>query len=35
MSGWSIFWIVVVVIIVLVLLMNAKDLFRYLKISNM
>jgi hypothetical protein len=35
MSGWAIFGIVVAVIVVLLLLMNAKDLCRYVKIRNM
>jgi hypothetical protein len=35
MSGWVIFGIVVAVIVVLLLLMNAKDLYRYVKIRNM
>jgi hypothetical protein len=35
MNGWEIAGIVILVIIVLFLLMNAKDLSRYLKISNM
>jgi hypothetical protein len=35
MSGWAIFGIVVAVIVVLLLLMNAKDLYRYVKIRNM
>jgi hypothetical protein len=35
MNGWEIAGIVVAVIILALLLMNAKDLYRYLKISNM
>lgn len=35
MNGWEIFGIIVVVIILLLLIMNARDLFRYLKISRM
>jgi hypothetical protein len=35
MNGWEIAGIVVGVIIILFLLLNAKDLFRYIKISNM
>lgn len=35
MNGWEITAIVIAVIIVLFLLMNAKDIYRYLKISNM
>jgi hypothetical protein len=35
MSGWEITGIVLVVIIVGLLIMNAKDIYRYIKISNM
>jgi hypothetical protein len=35
MNGWEVFGIVVLVIVVLLVLMNLKDLFRYLKISSM
>jgi hypothetical protein len=35
MNGWEIAGIVIAVIAVLFLLMNAKDLYRYIKISNM
>ncbi len=35
MSGWEITGIVLGVIIVGLLIMNAKDLYRYIKISNM
>ena len=35
MSGWGIAGIVIGLIIVLLLLMNAKDLYRYVKISSM
>jgi hypothetical protein len=35
MNGWEIAGIVIGVIIVLFLLMNAKDLYRYIKISSM
>jgi hypothetical protein len=35
MNGWEIAGIVIGVIIVLLLLMNAKDLYRYIKISSM
>jgi len=35
MSGWEIAGIVIALIIVLLLLMNAKDLYRYVKISSM
>jgi hypothetical protein len=35
MNGWEIAGIVIGVIFVLLLLMNAKDLYRYIKISSM
>lgn len=35
MNGWEIAGIVIAVIIILFLLTNAKDLYRYIKISNM
>lgn len=35
LNGWEIAGIVIAVIIILFLLMNAKDLYRYLKISSM
>jgi len=35
MSGWEIAGIVLGIIILGLLIMNAKDLYRYLKISNM
>lgn len=35
MSGWAIFWIIVAVLIVVGILMNLRDLLRYLKIRNM
>jgi hypothetical protein len=35
MNAWEIAGIVIAVIVVLFLLMNAKDLYRYIKISNM
>jgi hypothetical protein len=35
MSGWEITGIILGVIILLLLVMNAKDLWRYIKISNM
>jgi hypothetical protein len=35
MSGWEITGIVVGIIILLLLVINAKDLWRYIKISNM
>lgn len=35
MSGWEITGIVLGVIILGLLIMNARDLYRYIKISNM
>jgi hypothetical protein len=35
MSGWEITGIVLGIIILLLLVINAKDLWRYIKISNM
>ena len=35
MSGWEIAGIILGIIILGLLIMNAKDLYRYLKISNM
>ncbi len=35
MSGWAFFWIIVVVLIVVGILMNLRDLLRYLKIRSM
>ncbi len=35
MNGWEVFGIVVLAIILVLLAMNAKDLARYIKISNM
>lgn len=35
MSNWEIFWIVVAVALVLVILLNLRDLIRYLKIRSM
>jgi hypothetical protein len=35
MNGWEIFGIVVAAIAILLFLMNVKDLYRYIKISNM
>ncbi len=35
MSGWAIFLIIVVVLIVAGILMNLRDLLRYLKIRSM
>jgi hypothetical protein len=35
MSGWAIFWIVVLLLIVLAVAANAKDIMRYYKIRNM
>jgi phosphotransferase system glucose/maltose/N-acetylglucosamine-specific IIC component len=35
MSGWAIFWILVAVLIVVGILMNLRDLIRYLRIRSM
>lgn len=35
MSGWEIFGIVVAVLLVLLILVNLRDLIRYLKIRSM
>ncbi len=35
MSGWEITGIVLGVVILILLVINAKDLWRYIKISNM
>lgn len=35
MSGWLIFWIVVLLLIVGAIAMNARDIQRYYKIRNM
>ena len=35
MSGWEITGIVLGVVILGLLIMNAKDIYRYIKISNM
>ncbi len=35
MSGWAIFWIVVLLVIVWAIAMNAKDIKRYYRIRNM
>ncbi len=35
MSGWTIFWLVVAILIVLAILMNLRDIMRYLRIRSM
>lgn len=35
MSGWSIFFIILVVLAVLLIAMNAKDIYRYIKMNRM
>ncbi|MDB6142019.1 MAG: hypothetical protein JWP80_1063 [Pseudomonas sp.] len=35
MSGWAIFWILVLALIVVLIAVNIHDLKRYLKIRNM
>ncbi len=35
MSGWTIFWIIVVVLIAIAISMNLRDILRYLRIRSM
>ena len=35
MSGWDAFWIIVLVFVVLAILMNLRDIVRYLRIRAM
>jgi hypothetical protein len=35
MSGWDVFWIIVLVLVVLAILMNLRDIVRYLRIRAM
>ena len=35
MSGWAVFWIIVLVFVVLAILMNLRDIVRYLRIRAM
>jgi len=35
MSGWTIFWLIVAILIVIAILMNLRDIMRYLKIRSM
>jgi hypothetical protein len=35
MSGWDAFWIIVLVLVVLAILMNLRDIIRYLRIRAM
>jgi hypothetical protein len=35
MSGWDVFWIIVLVFVVLAILMNLRDIVRYLRIRAM
>lgn len=35
MSGWDVFWIIVLVFVVLAILINLRDIVRYLKIRAM
>lgn len=35
MSGWTIFWLIVAILIVIAILMNLRDIMRYLKIRMM
>lgn len=35
MSGWDVFWIIVLVFVVLAILINLRDIVRYLRIRAM
>ena len=35
MSGWDVLWIIVLVFVVLAILMNLRDIVRYLRIRAM
>jgi hypothetical protein len=35
MSGWAIFWIIVAALIVFAIIVNLRELIRYLKIRSM
>jgi hypothetical protein len=35
MSGWEIFWTVLGLIVIALILMNLRDIYRYIKISIM
>jgi len=35
MSGWTIFWLIVAILIAIAILMNLRDIMRYLKIRSM
>jgi hypothetical protein len=35
LSGWEIFWVVVLAVIVLAVLFNLRDILRYLRIRSM
>jgi len=35
MSGWDVFWIIVLVLVVLAILMNLRDIIRYIRIRAM
>jgi hypothetical protein len=35
MSGWEIFWTVIGLIVIALILMNLRDIYRYIKISIM
>jgi hypothetical protein len=35
MSGWAIFWIIVAALIVFAIVVNLRELIRYLKIRSM
>jgi hypothetical protein len=35
MTGWEIFWIVLGLIVIALILMNLRDIYRYIKIGMM
>jgi len=35
MSGWEIFWAIVVLVIAIIVIMNFSDLMRYMRIRRM
>ena len=35
MSGWTLFWILVLIVVALAIVANYRDLVRYMKIRNM
>ena len=35
MSGWTLFWILVLIVVALAIVANYRELIRYMKIRNM